>query len=90
MSIIFNEENYAKNILEKGIQLSSKTNYSLLLVATYLREQGKNDKEIELNLHKIAEESFSDYNWVKFYPIVDLAVRKSKKYNLKRNRFSSW
>ena len=85
MSIIFNEENYAKNILEKGIQLSSKTNYSLLLVATYLREQGETDKEIELNLHKIAERSFSDYNWVKFYPIVDLAVRKSKRYNLKRN-----
>ena len=35
MAIIFNEEEYAKEIIKNGIQLTSKKHYDLQVVATY-------------------------------------------------------
>nr|DAZ37716.1 MAG TPA: intron associated endonuclease [Caudoviricetes sp.] len=85
MAIVFNEEKYAEDIINNGIQFSSKKHYDLQLAATYLRMKGLNDAEIEKELHRISKMSFSDYNWVKFYEIVDAKVKKSKKYRLRKN-----
>ena len=85
MAIIFNEEEYAKEIIKNGIQLTSKKHYDLQVVATYLRENGKNDKEIEKELHRIAKMSFSDYNWVKLYKSIDTKVQRSKKNKIRKN-----
>lgn len=85
MSIVFDEEEYAKSIISNGIQLISKKYYDLQIVANYLREQNYKDEEIEKELHRISKMSFSDYNWVKMYNAIDTRVKRSKKQKLKRN-----
>lgn len=85
MAIIFNEEEHAKEIIKNGIQFTSKKHYDLQVVATYLRENGKNDEEIEKELHRIAKMSFSDYNWVKLYKSIDTKVKRSKKNKIRKN-----
>ena len=39
MAIVFNEEKYAEDIINNGIQFSSKKHYDLQVAATYLRIQ---------------------------------------------------
>lgn len=85
MSIVFDEEAYAKTIIQNGIQFVSKKHYDLQVAANYLRQQGYEDIEIEKELHRISSISFSDYNWVKMYNIIDTKVKRSKKQKLKRN-----
>lgn len=83
MPIIFNEREHAKEILRYGTQTTQNKVFELQLVASYLREQGYNDKQIETELHKVAKKSFNDYNKVKFYEMIDRRVALSKKKRLK-------
>ena len=71
MSIIFNEREHAKKVIEKGIQTPRNKGRELQLVANYLREQGYNDKQIETELHRISKKRFSDYNKVIMYDFID-------------------
>ena len=86
MSIIFNEREHAKKVMEKGFQTSRSKNFEMQLVANYLREQGYEDKDIELQLHRVAKKNFTDYNEVKLYNFIDNKVKKSKKGKLKINK----
>jgi len=85
MSIIFNEREHAKKVIEKGIQTPRNKGRELQLVANYLREQGYNDKQIETELHRISKKSFSDYNKVIMYDFIDRRVKRSKNGTLKSN-----
>ena len=85
MSIIFDEREYARTIIKKGIQSSGSKGRGLLLVANYLREQGYEDEQIENELHRISKKSFSDYNKVMMYDYIDKRVKRSKKGRLKTN-----
>ncbi len=85
MPIIFNEREHAKKVISKGIQTPRSKGYELQLVANYLREQGYTDKQIEIELHKIAKKSFADYNKIKMYDFIDRRVKRSKKGKLKTN-----
>lgn len=85
MSIIFNERDYAKKIIKKGIQVARSKGRELQLVANFLREQGYEDKKIEDELHRISKKSFSDYNRVIMYDYIDRRVKRSKKAKLKNN-----
>lgn len=85
MSIIFNEREHAKKVIEKGIQTTRSKGRELQLVANYLREQDYSDKQIETELHRISKRSFSDYNKVAMYDFIDRRVKRSKKGKLKVN-----
>lgn len=85
MSIIFNEKEHAKRVIKKGIQTPRSKGRELQLAANYLREEGYNDKQIELELHRISKKSFSDYNKVSMYEFIDRRVKRSKKGKLKTN-----
>lgn len=85
MSMIFNEEEYAKKIIENGIQNNKKKYYDLQIVANYLRNLKYNDKEIEIELHRICEMSFSDYNRVRMSDGIDARVKRSKEKRMKIN-----
>ncbi len=85
MSIIFNEEEYAKKIMENGIQNNKRKYYDLQTVAIYLRNLKKKDKEIEDELHKISKMSFPDYNKVRMSEGIEARVKRSKEKKLKTN-----
>lgn len=87
MSIIFDEENHARLVLEKGKCLTSNKRYfELQLVANYLREQNYEDKEIENALHTLSKKTFSNYNRVNIYKEIDRMVKSSKKRKNKKSR----
>lgn len=67
MSIIFNEREHARKILKEGLKTSRNKDFELQLVASYLREQGYNDKKLEEELHLFCKANFSDYNKVKMF-----------------------
>lgn len=84
MSIIFNEEEYAKKVLNSGVQRTNKKWIDMQMAANYLREQNYNDKQIENELHFIAKKSFVDYNRVRLSNVIDKQVKNSKRFKLKR------
>lgn len=83
MPIIFNEREHAKKVLKEGLKTSRNKDFELQLVASYLREQGYNDKELEEELHLFCKSNFSDYNKVKMFDYIDNKVKRSKKRKLK-------
>lgn len=84
MPIIFDEYEHVKRMLKNGFQTTTNTKFELQLLATYLREDGYNDREIENELHTFLKKYSSNYNKVKYYKIIDEKVKKSKNFKLKR------
>lgn len=82
--IIFDEYKHAEKMLLSGFQTNRSGKFELQLLATYFREQGLNDKEIENELHAFCKKFANNYNWAQYYELVDQKVRKSKRYKLKR------
>lgn len=83
MSIIFNEKEHVELILQKSFQTSRHKSFEMQLLATYWREQGQDDKEIENNLHLFCKQHLNNYNRVAFLKIIEEKVQKSKKRKLK-------
>lgn len=83
MSIIFDEREHAKLVLKSGTQTSQSKLFELALVATYLREENFDDKQIEIELHRVAKKSFKDYNKVRYSKLIDGIIKRSKKRTLK-------
>lgn len=81
--IIFDEKAYAEIILKKGIQNNIHRLYDLQLVAAYLYQAGCGDIEIEQRLHAMCKRKMKGYSRVKFYPIIDKIIRKSKNVKFK-------
>ena len=84
MPIIFDEYEHVKKMLVSGFQTSNNNKFELQLLATYLRNEGLSDKQIELELHNFSKKYLNNYNKVKYYKIIDEKVKKSKKFILKR------
>ena len=82
--IIFDEYRHAEKMLSSGFQTNRSGKFELQILATYFREQGLNDKEIENELHAFCKKFANNYNWAQYYELVDQKVRKSKRYKLKR------
>lgn len=83
MSIILDEYKHVENILQNGIQ-TNNSKFEVQLLATYLRENGANEKEMENKLHEFCKHNYNDYNKVKQYKFIDSVIQRSKKLKLKR------
>ena len=82
--IIFDEYRHAEKMLSSGFQTSRSNKFELQILATYFRERGLDDKEIENELHAFCKKFANNYNWAQYYELVDQKVRRSKRYKLKR------
>lgn len=83
MSIIFDEKKHVEDMLAgSGFQINN-TKFELQLLATYYRELGLDDAEIDDELHSFCKKHAKNYNRVKFYKLIDEKVKRSKKLKLK-------
>lgn len=82
--IIFDEYKHAEKMLLSGFQTSKSNKFELQILATYFREQGMKNKEIEESLKKFCKKFMNNYNEASHYELIDQKVKKSKKYKLKR------
>ena len=78
--IIFDEYKHAEKMLLSGFQTSKSNKFELQILATYFREQGMKNKEIEESLKKFCKKFMNNYNEASHYELIDQKVKKSKKY----------
>lgn len=85
MPIIFDEKKHVEKMLRSRF-LTNNVKFEMQLFATYFRELGYCDKEIEDSLHSYCKKHLNNYNRVKFYKLIDEKVNRSKKLKLKVSR----
>ena len=80
MDYKYDEENYAKLIIKEGFQ-SGFIKYELLVMVKYLKKIGKKKKETVEFIYDFCEKHIEGYNKVKYYKVIDGAIRDGRKKN---------
>lgn len=77
--IILNEKKYVEEFLNNK-EMITKPSLMLLLLSKYYRyEKNMEDKDIKVELNKIMEKRYLEYNDDKFQQAIDRSISKSKK-----------
>lgn len=82
MTIIFDELEYSKNLLDPNSTIEVK-NKDIYILGKYFRYLGMKDKEIEKNLLEFCNKRMENFNEQMEYKIIERAVNNSKKQNLR-------
>jgi hypothetical protein len=82
MDYKYNEREYGKVIFEKGFQ-SDFLRYELVVLVKYLKELGYKKKQTEEFLYKHCETHVKSFNKIKYYKVIDGAIRDGRRYDNK-------
>lgn len=82
MNYQYNERKYAEKIMNEGF-LTRFIKYELVVLAKYLQELDYSKKQTEEFLYKFCEKHIEGYNEVKYYSVIDNAIRDGRKKNNK-------
>lgn len=82
MEYKYNEREYAKKIYKEGFQ-TRFIKYELVILVKYLKELGKTKKDTETELYSFCEKHINKFNKIKYYKVIDSAIRDGRKKNNK-------
>lgn len=82
MEYKYNEREYAKKIYEEGFQ-TRFIKYELVILVKYLKELGRTKKDTEIELYSFCEKYINKFNKIKYYKVIDGAIRDGRKRNNK-------
>lgn len=82
MEYKYNEREYAKKIYKEGFQ-TRFIKYELVILVKYLKELGKTKKDTEKEIYEFCEKHIEKFNKIKYYKILDGAIRDGRKKNNK-------
>jgi hypothetical protein len=82
MEYKYNEREYAKIIHKEGFQ-TRFIKYELVILVKYLKELGRNKKDTEKEVYDFCEKYIEKFNKIKYYKIIDGAIRDGRKRNNK-------
>lgn len=82
MNYQYNERRYAEKIISEGF-LTRFIKYELVVLTKYLQELDYNKKQTEEFLYNFCKKHIEGYNEVKYYSVIDNAIRDGRKKNNK-------
>lgn len=78
MKYKYNEREYGEAIFNNGLQ-SDFVRYELVVLVKYLKSLGYKKKETEVFLYDFCEKNIEGFNKVKYYKVIDGAIRDGRK-----------